>query len=371
MIEKKELLVPAYCKQALDVVNYVYYTRALELKYHTASQRRSDSTFDDVLNLADEILVDTGDSNSRFVVFLCNEVICRLYCSMHTWQWIMAGDDQSKLKSLTEKLHKALPAMEIIKDGRLPMTFWTSGTHGIVQRSRRIEAPDWSDIEQNYPSEVGAELSKLMEMKPGKSGQLILFHGTPGTGKTTAIRSLLKHWNSWCQGDYIVDPEKFFGGSAEYMIDVLLSNDNTGYDEDEYDDDEEEAPIDPWHLYVIEDSDELLTDDAKARTGQALSRLLNVVDGMIGQGLRLLVLVTTNEPMANIHPAIKRPGRCLANIEFRKFNKQEAGIWLSDKDNAVLANEDKTLAELYHEQRDDKSLQVESDKPVIGFEAAV
>jgi len=85
----------------------------------------------------------------------------------------------------------------------------------------------------------------------------------------------------------------------------------------------------------------------------------------------LLVLVTTNEPMDAIHPAIKRPGRCLANIEFRRFNKQEAGIWLSDEDNVVTADEDKTLAELYHEQRDDKTLQVESDKPVIGFDGSV
>ena len=366
----KEKLVPAYCKQATDVVNYVYYGRALELKYHSASQRISESNFDEVLDLADDILVDTGDSSSRFVVFLCDEVICRLYCSMHTWQWVMAGDDRAKMKSLTEKLGKSLPIMEMVKDGRLPMTFWTSSSRGIVQRSRRIEAPDWNDIEENYPSEVGSELSKLMDMKPGKSGQLILFHGVPGTGKTTAIRSLLKHWNKWCHGDYIVDPEKFFGGSAEYMIDVLLSNDNATYDDDDYDDEDDEAVGDPWHLYVIEDSDELLTDDAKARTGQALSRLLNVVDGMIGQGLRLLVLVTTNEPMAAIHPAVKRPGRCLANIEFRKFNKQEAGIWLSDEDEVVLASDEKTLAELYHEQRDDKSLQVESDKPVIGFEAA-
>ena len=48
--------------------------------------------------------------------------------------------------------------------------------------------------------------------------------------------------------------------------------------------------------------------DAKERTGQALSRFLNVVDGLIGQGLRLLVLVTSNEELGKLHPAVSRPG---------------------------------------------------------------
>jgi hypothetical protein len=52
----------------------------------------------------------------------------------------------------------------------------------------------------------------------------------------------------------------------------------------------------------------LLTADAKVVIGQGLSRFLNVVDGLIGQGLRVLVLVTTNEPIRTLHPAVARPG---------------------------------------------------------------
>jgi hypothetical protein len=70
---------------------------------------------------------------------------------------------------------------------------------------------------------------------------------------------------------------------------------------EEPDDDEK------WRLLVLEDTGELLAADAKERTGQGLSRLLNVVDGIIGQGLRVLVLVTTNEPLKRLHPAVARP----------------------------------------------------------------
>ena len=65
-----------------------------------------------------------------------------------------------------------------------------------------------------------------------------------------------------------------------------------------------------WRLLVMEDTGELLSADARERTGQGLSRFLNVVDGLIGQGLRVIVLVTTNEEIKKVHPAVARPGRC-------------------------------------------------------------
>ena len=45
-----------------------------------------------------------------------------------------------------------------------------------------------------------------------------------------------------------------------------------------------------------------------AVAGQGLSRLLNVSDGLLGEGLRAVVLVTTNEPLRRLHPAVVRPG---------------------------------------------------------------
>ena len=67
---------------------------------------------------------------------------------------------------------------------------------------------------------------------------------------------------------------------------------------------------------------------ARNRTGQALSRLLNVADGLIGQAHKTLICITTNEPMDALHPAVKRPGRCLANLEFPALSRSEAAAWL-------------------------------------------
>ena len=106
------------------------------------------------------------------------------------------------------------------------------------------------------------------------------------------------------------------------MLDVLTSG-----QEDDADDGEERD--ERWRLLVLEDTGELLTADAKARTGQGLSRFLNVVDGLIGQGLRIVVLVTTNEPLGSLHPAAARPGRCAASVEFVPFPAGEAREWLA------------------------------------------
>ena len=47
---------------------------------------------------------------------------------------------------------------------------------------------------------------------------------------------------------------------------------------------------------MLEDAGELICTSARSQTGQALSRLLNVADGLLGQGGRCLLLITTNEP---------------------------------------------------------------------------
>jgi hypothetical protein len=102
-----------------------------------------------------------------------------------------------------------------------------------------------------------------------------------------------------------------------------------------------------WRLLVLEDTGELLRPDAKTIIGQGLSRFLNVVDGLIGQGLRVLVLVTTNERIETLHPAVARPGRCAANIEFDSLSADETVTWLGRHGLVAEAGAAGNLASLY------------------------
>jgi hypothetical protein len=246
----------------------------------------------------------------------------------------VAADDPAVLVRAEEWVKRLFPRAEPTEDQRLPVTFWVNDTCGGRTVSRSIDVPGWDEIALNYPEAARAGLGRLLDdsFRPDASGQLLLWHGPPGTGKTTALRSLAWEWRTWCSLHYVTDPEAFFG-SPSYMLDVLL--------EDEYDDEP-----DQWRLLVLEDTGELLAADAKERTGQGLSRLLNVVDGIVGQGLRVLVLVTTNEQAGALHPAVARPGRCAASVEFPPFTGEEAALWLGAH-GLEPVSEQSTLAELF------------------------
>ena len=246
------------------------------------------------------------------------------------------------------------------------VTFWTYGPHGPQPIWRSIAVPGWDDIRENYSSPTREKLEPLMVgFEPARGGQLILWHGNAGTGKTYALRALAWEWRRWCDFHYIVDPDSFFGQHADYLLNVLLQPTDPDMElEDEPGDlvgmrlvggaggwtsygpvpDERSKP---WKLLMLEDAGELLTADARAVVGQGLSRFLNVVDGLIGQGLRVLVLVTTNEEIRTLHPAVARPGRSAANVEFALLTVDEASVWLERHGVTERAAAPTTLAALY------------------------
>jgi hypothetical protein len=92
-----------------------------------------------------------------------------------------------------------------------------------------------------------------------------------------------------------------------------------------------------------------LRASARHDVGAALGRLLNATDGLLAQSTPTIILLTTNEPLARLHPAITRPGRCLSSIEFTRFDRHEAATWLGESD--VRAETGATLAELFEWRR--------------------
>lgn len=241
----------------------------------------------------------------------------------------VASAERARITDIERWLRDRFPAPQITESREIPVRFWSCGPRGAKAVSRTIAVPGFDEVRNNYPLAARERLGRLLgpDFRPAEGGQLILWHGAPGTGKTYALRALGWEWRSWCELHYVIDPEVFFGQRADYMLDVVLGQDSTFH----FDDDDEEGQRErKWRLLVLKDTGELLAADAKERTGQGLSRLLNLVDGIIGQGLRVLVLVTTNEPLRRLHPAVARPGRCAARLEFEPFPAAEAVAWLAE-----------------------------------------
>lgn len=215
----------------------------------------------------------------------------------------------------------------------VPVRFWMEDRFGdATSRRRYIQVQDWADIETNYAESVRGELANLIAMDSPSGGKLALLHGPPGTGKTRLLLSLMSEWRDWCQASVVTDTDRFFGNPS-YLNSLLFSAEGMS-----------------WMALILEDADEFIAVSAKENKGQAISRLLNCADGIVGQGLNLLFIMTTNVDVKELNPAMIRPGRCMANVNVGAFPATEANAWFEAKGSDAqldLGVNEATLAEMY------------------------
>ena len=148
--------------------------------------------------------------------------------------------------------------------------------------------------------EVSEYIKKTLSSEKGETG-IVLLHGIPGSGKTTYIRHLISSINKRI---IYMSPDM-----ASRLGDPTFFNFIRQY---------------PNSILVIEDGENILRKRSEDdRNSTAISNLLNMSDGIVGDALGIQVVCTFNADLSEIDEALLRPGRLIANHYFGKLSKEK------------------------------------------------
>lgn len=204
--------------------------------------------------------------------------------------------------------------------------------HGVIQSTAFDIKLDECDIELNYGIQMKEKYDKILCKLKSTDKGLILFHGDPGTGKTSLIKRITKEINkeiifiSSGMADVLTSPK---------LVAFLMSKINS--------------------ILIIEDAEKIIKTREGGNSSDGVSNILNLTDGILGDCLKLQIIATYNTNREFIDKALLRKGRLIAEHEFKPLSVKESNNLLKHLGSSFETTKPMTLAEMYNIDEDNLS----------------
>ena len=199
-----------------------------------------------------------------------------------------------------------------------------------------------TDINTHYNDSFKKVDNKIKEFITNDKTGIVLLHGKSGTGKTSYIRHLINTMD-----------KQFIYLPAELVTELTKPSFLPFLTEH------------PNCIYFIEDCEELLMQRThNSSTNHALLNLLNISDGLIGDGISIKFICTFNSSIKLIDEALLRKGRLIAKYEFKELTSEKANLLIETEKLSIPKFSDPvSLSDIYNY---DGTIETKSHKK-IGF----
>lgn len=164
----------------------------------------------------------------------------------------------------------------------------------------------------------------VKNLKKRNAKGLYLFHGLPGTGKSTYIKYLIHQQNK-----QVIFLSPKIAGNLDDMAftEFLLDNKNC--------------------VLVIEDAEDLILSRDNHHNSK-LSFLLNLTDGLLGESIGIQIIATFNTDLRNIDKALLRKGRLTLIYDFKPLTTDKTNVLLKKLGHDVVVNGSLSLADIFN-----------------------
>jgi hypothetical protein len=186
--------------------------------------------------------------------------------------------------------------------------------------------PEKFSIEKFYKEDFSTVHPNIVESLKKEESGLYLFHGEPGTGKTTYI----KYLSTLIERDMIYVPVAFIDSIIDpSFLPSLLKKRHS--------------------ILVIEDAEKaLLAREPGDSSSSLVSAILNITDGIMGNVFNISVIATYNSDRQSIDKALLRKGRLKGEYKFDKLPVEQCQKILDEYKINYKVTEPMTLADIFN-----------------------